>query len=527
MERIDPLALSSAEFFQRFRGESLTFDDLCILQPRTIDFGVNEVDLRSRITRNIVINVPLVASPMEDVSEHRLATAVALQGFPAVIHYNLSIQEQAEEVLRVKRFENGFVMDPITLTPGDLIAEAVRIRNDTGISTLPITEPAADSRNGRRLVGLLTKNDYSGQKHAHMKVAERMAPEEKLRHQIVHLSDLPTDDVARLQKANDILLESHAGVLLIVNDRGELDSLVTRTDIEKSDAYPDSIKDRNNSLIVGAAVKTGLEETRERAAELVRAGADFLVIDSSHGNSLHEKQVLEYLKGQYPHIDVVYGNVATTGGALAGVEWGADAIRVGKGVGSICSTSQVSLGTRSQITATYSCAQAVRRHCAERGIEPAVPVISDGGYGTFSAIGKGLLFADAVMLGSMLAGTDEAPGQVVYDRQGRKLKEYKGMGSIEAMVRGSADRYDEETLEAMVGEGVVGTVRSKGPVSHWVPQIKNGIRKCLQSLGYRDLPSLHRAAFDGAILMERMSEAGKKEAGIHDLVEYKRDLPLD
>jgi IMP dehydrogenase len=420
----------------------------------------------------------------------------------------------------VKRFESGFVKDAITLGPRDPITRAVEIRNDTGISTLPIVEDG-------RLVGLLTKNDYSRQKHLHLAVADRMVPLERLRHQIVQFDELPREEDARLEKANDILLESHAGVLLIIRRSGEFDSLVTRTDIEKSEAHPDSIKDKNRSLIVGAAVKTDLAETRDRAAELIRAGADFLCVDSSHGNSTHAKTVIEYLKGQYPEIDVIFGNVADAGGAIRGIEWGADAVRVGKGVGSICSTSQVSLGTRSQITGTYACARAVRDYCDRKGIQPRIPVISDGGYGTFSAIGKGLLFADVIMLGSMLAGTDEAPGQVIYDRQGRKLKEYKGMGSVEAMVRGSRARYDEESLQAMVGEGVVGSVRYKGPMSVWVPKIKNGIRKCLQSLGYRSLDEMHEAVHRGEVLMERMSESGKKEAGIHDLVEYKKDLPLD
>jgi IMP dehydrogenase len=517
---IDPLGLSAQEFFKRFRGESLTFDDLCVLQPRTIDFGVQEVDLGSRITRNIPINTPLVAAPMEDISEYELAIAVALQGFPAVIHYNMSIQEQVDQVRKVKRFENGFVKDPITLGPADTISKAVEIRNETGISTLPIIQDG-------KLVGLLTKDDYSGRKHADMRISERMLSVERLSHQIVPVDTLPEEDTARLSKANDLLLESHAGVLLIVNAAGGIESLVTRTDIEKNEAFPDSIKDRHKSLLVGAAVTTSLEETRERAAELVAAGVDFLCIDSSHGNSTHERAQLEYLKGQYPEIDVIYGNVATADGAIRGIEWGADAIRVGKGVGSICSTSRVSLGNRSQITATYSCARAVREYCLEKGIEPSIPVISDGGYGTFSAIGKGLLFADAVMLGSMLAGTDEAPGSVIYDRQGRKLKSYKGMGSLEAAVRGSAARYDVKSFDDYVAEGVVGTVRSKGPVSTWVPQIKTGIRKCMQSLGYRTLQELHEAVFSGKIQLERMSESGKREAGIHDLVEYRRDLTLD
>jgi IMP dehydrogenase len=520
MERTDPFALPAKEFFEKFRGESLTFDDLHILQPRTIDHAVQDVDLSTRITRNIRIKTPLAASPMEDISEYQLAIAVALQGFPAVIHYNLSVEEQAAQVRRVKRFENGFVNDPLTLAPTDLIARAVEIGQETGISTLPIVE-------GGKLVGLLTKNDYSGKKHSRMKVRERMVPVERLKHQIAHLRDLPTDETARLQMANDLLLESHAGVLLIIDEKGRLDALVTRTDIEKSEAFPDSITDRNGSLVVGAAVPTNLDEARERAGELVAAGVDFLCIDSSHGNSTHERRVLEYLKGEYPRIDLIYGNVAEAGGAINGIEWGADGIRVGKGVGSICSTSQVSLGTRSQITATYSCALAVREHCRKKRIEPAIPVISDGGYATFSAIGKGLLFADVIMLGSMLAGTDEAPGEVIYDRQGRKLKTYKGMGSLEAARRGSGSRYDVADFEAFVAEGVVGSVRAKGPVSRWVPQIKTGIGKCLQSLGFRDLASLHEAVYSGEVLMERMSEAGKKEAGIHDLVEYTRDLPLD
>ena len=520
MERIDPFALSAGDFFRRFSGESLTFDDLHVLQPRTIGFGAQEVDLSSRITRNIRISAPLVSSPMEDVSEWQLAVAVALQGFPAIIHYNLSIEEQADQVRRVKRFENGFIKDPITLSPGESISRAIAIRNETGISTLPIVD-------GRRLVGLLTKNDYSGQKHSDMKISERMVPLDRLRHQIVRVDELPHEDPQRLQKANELLLESHAGVLLIVTREGAIDSMVTRTDIEKSEAFPDSIKDKTRSLVVGAAVTTRLDETRERAAELIAAGADFLCVDSSHGNSEHERQLLEYLKGQYPAVDLIYGNVATAGAAVNGIRWGADAVRVGKGVGSICSTSQVSLGTRSQITATYSCALAVREHCDRNGIDPRVPVISDGGYGTFSALGKGLLFADVIMLGSMLAGTDEAPGEVVYDRQGRKLKSYKGMGSLEAVRHGSGARYDVDTYQDFVAEGVVGSVRSKGPVSQWVPQIKTGIRKCLQSLGFRDLESLHDGAFSGEILLERMSEAGKREAGIHDLVEYRRNLPLD
>ncbi len=251
------------------------------------------MDLGTRITRNIRIKTPLVASPMEDISEHQLAIAVALQGFPAVIHSNLAIEEQAAQVRRVKRFENGFVQDPITLSPEDPIARAVQIREETGISTLPIVE-------GRRLVGLLTKNDYSGAKHAQRRVKERMVPLERLRHQIAHLRELPADDAARLAKANDLLLESHAGVLLIVTDAGELDSLVTRTDIEKSEAFPDSIKDRNDSLVVGAAVPTRPGEVRERVRELVSAGVDFLCVDSSHGNSLHERQVIEHIKGEYP-----------------------------------------------------------------------------------------------------------------------------------------------------------------------------------------------------------------------------------
>jgi IMP dehydrogenase len=520
MERSDPFALPAKEFFERFRGESLTFDDLHILQPRTIDLGIDEVDLSTRISRNIRIKTPLAASPMEDISEYQLAIAVALQGFPAVIHYNLSVEEQAAQVRRVKRFENGFVNDPLTISPGERIARAVEIAKETGISTLPIVE-------GGKLVGLLTKNDYSGKKHSEMKVRERMVPVERLGHQIVRLGELPNDETARLQRANDLLLESHAGVLLIVDGEGRLDSLVTRTDIEKSEAFPDSIKDRGGCLLVGAAVPTNLDQAKERAAELVGAGIDFLCIDSSHGNSSHERRVLEYLKGQYPRIDLIFGNVAEAGGAIRGIEWGADAIRVGKGVGSICSTSQVSLGTRSQISATYSCALAVREYCRHHRIEPSIPVISDGGYATFSAIGKGLLFADVIMLGSMLAGTDEAPGEVIYDRQGRKLKAYKGMGSLEAARRGSSFRYDVADFEAFVAEGVVGSVRAKGPVSRWVPQIKTGIAKCLQSLGFRDLDSLHEAVYGGEVLMERMSEAGKKEAGIHDLVEYTRDLPLD
>lgn len=520
MELIDPFALPAHEFFKKYSGESLTFNDLCILQLRTIDFPVSSVSLKSRITRNIAIKTPLVASPMEDVSESALAIAVALQGFPAIIHYNLEIEEQSEQVRLVKRFENGFVKDPITLSPRDPITRAMELQQSTGISTLPIVD-------GNKLVGLLTKNDYSGRKHSQLAVGERMIPLKLLEHQIVRMEELPEDDFQRLQRANDLLLESHAGVLLIVKSDCNIDSLVTRTDIEKSEAYPDSIKDSSKSLLVGAAVKTELGETRERAAELIKAGVDFLCVDSSHGNSAHAREVLGYLKANYPGIEVIYGNVATAGGAVQGIEWGADAIRVGKGVGSICSTSQVSLGTRSQITATYSCALGVRRYCAEHNIEPYIPVISDGGYATFSAIGKGLLFADCVMLGSMLAGTDEAPGEVIYDRQGRKLKGYKGMGAVEAMLRGSSNRYDEEASAGIVGEGVIGMVRAKGPVARWVPKIKSGIRKCFQSLGCRDLESLHEAVFNGEVLMERMSEAGKLEAGIHDLAEYKKDLPLD
>jgi len=516
---LDPFGLTAEEFFMKFRGESLTFDDINILQTKTIDFGVDQVDISTNITRNIRIKAPLVASPMEDVSEYEMAIATALQGFPTIIHYNMDIAEQVSQIEKVKRFENGFITDALTFSPLDPLKKVIDMRIEMGVSTFPVVD-------GKKLVGLITKNDFSASLHSGLKVADRMIPIEKLSNRIIKLSTLPSDEGARLDKANEILLEGHQGVLLIIEEDGSFHSLVTRTDIEKNEAHPDSIKDRNKSLIVGAAVKTDINDTKMRAIELIKAGVDFLCIDSSHGNSTHEKKVLEYLKENFPDIDVIYGNVATAAGAIRGLEWGADAIRVGKGVGSICSTSRVSLGTRSQMTATYACARAVRDYCEKKGINEKIPVISDGGYSSFSAIGKGLMFADVVMLGSMLAGTDEAPGKTIYDSQGRKLKEYKGMGSIEAMSRGSSSRYDEERMDAMVGEGVVGTLKSKGSISQWVPKIKKGIRKCLQSVGAKSLDIYHQDVNNGLILMERMSEAGKKEAGIHDLLDYKTELPI-
>jgi len=515
----DPFGLSAEEFFQKFRGESLTFDDLNILQTKTIDFGVDDVDISTNITRNIKIKTPLVASPMEDVSEYEMAIATALQGFPTIIHYNMSIAEQAEQVDKVKRFENGFITDALFFSPDDTIKSVINKKQETGISTFPVLD-------GKKLVGLITKNDFSSSLHSDLLVRDRMLPVDRLENRMLSLSSLPTDDTKRLQRANEILLDGHQGVLLIVDEKRMFHSLVTRTDIEKNEAHPDSIKDLYKRLVVGAAVKTNIGETKERATELIKAGVDFLCIDSSHGNSTHERDILKYLKENHPEIDVIYGNVASAAGAIRGVEWGADAIRVGKGVGSICSTSRVSLGTRPQMTATYACARAVNEYRIKNNIDYKIPIISDGGYSSFSAIGKGLLFADVIMLGSMLAGTDESPGRTIYDRQGRKLKEYKGMGSIEAMTHGSASRYDEERSGSMVGEGVVGTIKAKGSISQWVPKIKKGIRKCLQSVGSNSINMLHEDVETGKVLIERMSEAGKREAGIHDLLEYKTELPI-
>jgi IMP dehydrogenase len=435
-----------------------------------------------------------------------MAIALALQGGLGVIHYNFADPEdQIREVRRVKRYHAGFVEEPITLSPGQPVDEAARIRQEQGISTIPVTE---DGQPNGKLVGLLTKNDYSLHVHSGRPVRERMIPVNKL--VLAHWSELPADDEERLRYANRRLYDSGKGVLPIINDDGALLYLVTRSDIEKHEGFPLAAKDKKRRLRVGAAVRTK-DEYRDVVAELVGIGTDVIVVDTSHArNSKYVYPFIEWIKGAYD-VDVIAGNTATPEGVEELIRAGADGIKVGMSVGSICTTADSTGVARAQGSAVYECSRVGRSH--------GIPVIADGGIRNAGDITKALaLGASAVMLGNLLAGTDEAPGDVIVDSRGGGVKKYEGMGSVEAMKRGGVHRYvaggPEETP---VPEGVSGTVLYRGSVAKWVPQLVEGLRKGMEKAGTRTIEALHRDA-----VFYPASEGGKRERGVHDLQSYTR-----
>jgi len=470
--------------------EGLTFDDVLLL-PAKSDVLPGRVDTTTRLTRKIRLNIPIVSAAMDTVTESRLAIAMAQQGGMGVIHKNLSVEEQATEVDKVKRSESGMIVDPITMGPQNRIYEALEMMKKYRISGVPITDPSG------RLLGILTNRDLRFETRLDLPISDLMTQK--------NLITVPVGTT--LEEAKRLLHQHKIEKLLVVDDRYHLKGLITVKDIQKNIRYPNASKDHLGRLRVGAALGVG-EEALSRAMALAEAKVDVLFIDTAHGHSRAVLEAVRAVKKALPEVELVAGNVATEGGAEDLIACGVDAVKVGIGPGSICTTRVVTGVGVPQITAIAECARAGKRH--------DVPVIADGGIKYSGDITKALAAgAHCVMIGSLLAGTEESPGETIL-YQGRTFKSYRGMGSIGAMKRGSADRYFQEyeySEEKLVPEGIEGMVPYKGSVAALVPQLVGGLRSGMGYCGCPDIESLRSQA-----RFQRISSAGLKESHAHDVI---------
>jgi IMP dehydrogenase len=475
---------------------ALTFDDV-LLVPQHSQVVPNQVDVTTRFTRNITLNVPLVSAAMDTVTESLLAIAMAQHGAIGVIHKNLSIEEQAGEVDRVKRSESGMIVNPITLAPENRIHEAMDLMQKYRISGVPITE---GGRKDGRLLGILTNRDLRFETNVNRSISEVMTKDP--------LFTVPVGTT--LEDARKILHEHKVEKLLVVDQDFRLKGLITVKDIQKMVKYPNACKDSLGRLRVAAAVGIA-KDTMERAEALVAAHVDAIVVDTAHGHSQNVLDIVKRLRRQYRELDLVAGNVATPEATEALIELGVDAVKVGIGAGSICTTRIIAGVGVPMITAVMDCARAAAPH--------GVPVIADGGIRFSGDITKAIAVgAQSVMIGNLFAGTDESPGEMII-YQGRSFKEYRGMGSIGAMRRGSRDRYfqDEFDLnsggtEKLVPEGIEGRVQHKGSVAAMIHQLVGGLRAGMGYCGSATIPALQRSA-----RLVRITPAGARESHVHDV----------
>jgi IMP dehydrogenase len=495
-----PDGFSASELF--ISGHGYTYDDL-ILLPGHINFGVDEVSLKCRLTRNIELNTPFVSSPMDTVTESSMAIAMALQGGIGIIHYNNTIEEQAGMVDRVKRYKNGFITDPKTLSPDHTIADVLAIKQRYGFSGVPITD---SGKMGGKLLGIVTNRDTDFVEDKNTLVSKIMTS----------LKDLVVaSESCNLEEANQILKNSKKAKLPIVNNKGELCGLISRSDLLKNREYPNASKDANKQLLVGAAIGTR-ENDKARLKALVDCGLDVVVIDSSQGDSIYQLEMIKYVKATYPYLDVLAGNVVTAQQALSLIKAGADGLRVGMGGGSICITQEICAVGRPQASAVHNVAYYAAKY--------NIPIIADGGVSSTGHIIKALACgANCVMMGSLLAGTEEAPGDYFF-QDGVRLKKYRGMGSIEAMSKGSSTRYFSEKDKVKVAQGVSGAVVDKGSINRFLPYLLLGVKHGMQDLGCKDLQHLASKRLSKELRFEIRTAAAQKEGGVHSLYTYEKQL---
>lgn len=471
---------------EKFAKFGLTFDDVLLI-PAKSEVLPGEVDTTTYLTRDIKLNIPLMSAAMDTVTESRMAIAIAREGGIGVIHKNMSIERQALEVDRVKRSEHGVISDPIFLSPESPISEALLLMERYRISGVPVTV------NGK-LVGILTNRDLRFERDFSKPVGEVMTRD--------NLVTAPVGTT--LEQAKEILRRHKVEKLPIVDEDFNLRGLITIKDIEKARQYPLSAKDKKGRLLVAAAVGVSAD-TEERADALVRAGVDAIVVDTAHGHSKGVLETVARIKRKYPEVAVIAGNVATAEGTRDLIRAGADAVKVGIGPGSICTTRVVAGAGVPQITAIYECAQEAMAH--------NTPIIADGGIKYSGDITKAIAAgADVVMIGSLFAGTEESPGEIeIY--QGRSYKVYRGMGSLGAMKEGSSDRYFQEHQLKLVPEGVEGRVPYRGPLSETVFQLIGGLRA---GMGYCGCRNIHELKTKTRFM--RITPAGLRESHPHDVV---------
>jgi IMP dehydrogenase len=480
---------------------ALTFDDV-LIRPASSNVLPNEADVSSRVTRSIPLHIPVISSAMDTVTEAGLAIAMAQAGGIGVIHRNLEPEAQAAQVAQVKKFESGMVVNPVTIHPEASLADALKLMADHQISGIPVVEPGRNGGPGR-LVGILTNRDVRFATNPNQRVAELMTKENLV----------TVRDSVMLEEAKRLLHKHRIEKLLVVDDEYRCIGLITVKDIEKARAHPNACKDDQGRLRVAAATSVG-DSGLARAERLIDAGADLIVVDTAHGHSALVLEAVRRIKLQSNAVQVVAGNVATGDGTKALIDAGADAVKVGIGPGSICTTRVVAGVGVPQFTALLEAVEVARKS--------DIPVISDGGIRYSGDLAKALAAgADCVMLGSLLAGTDESPGEV-FLYQGRSYKAYRGMGSIGAMARGSADRYFQQEIKdalKLVPEGIEGQVPYKGPVASVLHQLIGGLRASMGYTGARTLREFHeRAEFI------RISTASFRESHVHD-VTITRESP--
>lgn len=473
-------------------AETFTFDDV-LLQPNYSEILPADAILATQLTAKIQLQLPFLSAPMDTVTEHKMAVRMALAGGMGIIHKNLAIHEQAREVQLVKRFENGFVEDPVTLLPEAKVADAARVRSELGYKNVPVVD-----KNGK-LAGMLTDVDYIMPDDAELMIKFRMKPRADL---------IVAHEGVSLKEANKMIREHRLRVLPVVDKADRLVSIVTRSDIEKNELYPNAAKDSSKHLRVGAAIGVGPAGI-ERAEALIAAGADAIIIDTAHGHTRGVLETLKTLKKKFKAQDIIVGNIATAEAARDLIAAGADAIKVGIGPGSICTTRVVSGVGVPQLSAVLNVVEAVKKS------KKKVPVIADGGIRASGDIVKALAAgASCVMMGNMFAGTDESPGRVEYVG-GRMFKLYRGMGSLEAMERGSRDRYGQAGVnekKKLVPEGVSGKIAYKGAVDPILYQLAGGLRSGMGYCGAQTLPELAKKA-----KFVKISATSQRESHPHSL----------
>lgn len=502
---IDPSELqngfSAEEIFASSDGQGITFDDFIAL-PGHIDFAVHEVRLNSKITRNINLVHPLCSSPMDTVTEHKLAIGMALNGGVGVIHCNCSIQEQVNMIKKVKLYENGFILEPAVLSGNALISELDELRRVMNIRGVPVTE---DGKIGSKLIGLVTNRDTDFITDRSQKISEFMTP---LKDLITGLYPMSMSD------AHDLLKVSKKGYLPIIDQDGNLRALTTRTDLKKQRDFPHASTDALGRLIVGAAVrasgKTSYDSEMERIQSISDAGCDFIVLDSQNGDNMTQITMVKQIKERFPTLDVIAGNVVRVSQAKALLDAGADGLRIGMGVGSVATTQIVKAVGRAQLSSIYYCAKLARAY--------GVPVVADGGIKNPGCIIKALAAgASCVMMGSLIAGVEESPGEYFF-QDGKRLKHYRGMQSNDSIRAGGGD------INFRLASGVSGSVVDKGPLNKYIPYLLQSIRHGMQDLGVRSMDDMWAQLYNGQLRFEQRSPSAQREGGVHDLHSFENTL---